>query len=346
MKKVTVKDIAGELGLSRNTVSKALRGSDIVARQTVQRVLQKALEMGYAKIPEETRAEIGRVMLKANRKIVIIARREVSEFWNRIIMGISDVIGKTDYSFMLYFISAEDEANLVLPRDISGRNVEGIIGLSVFCDAYMEKIFETKIPAVFYDAPPDMAANRFRADVVLVEGYYSTYELVSRLIAEGRKKFAFVGDIHYCRTVGDRWRGFFDALGDRGVPLDDRLCITEREPFRYFDLEELDRRLEPVLGRADAVVCANDDLALEAARLFRQKGLSVPEDVEVTGFDDKRNLTGRPTDFYTVHVDNEYVGRRMVELVLERIRNRARPYETVTVGTRVLCPHGEEDRLL
>lgn len=125
----------------------------------------------------------------------------------------------------------------------------------------------------------------------------------------------------------------------------DRLCRTERELFRSFDLEKFDRRLEQVLDRADAVVCTNDNLAQETNRFFRQEGFSVPEDVEVTGFDDKRNLTGRPKDFYTVHVDNEYVGRRMVELLLERVRDRAKPYETVTVGTRLLPPRREASHI-
>jgi len=124
MKKVSIKDIAQEMNLSRNTVSKALRGSDEVAPHTRERILKKALSMGYAKIPEEIKNEIGGLMLSENKKIAIIAKREICEFWNRIVFGITDVLDKTDYSCMLYFISSEDERDLVLPKEIQNKKVD------------------------------------------------------------------------------------------------------------------------------------------------------------------------------------------------------------------------------
>lgn len=337
MKKVSENDIAEALGLSRNTVSKALHGSMIVAPQTRRKILNKAFEMGYTKLPRSVKAEINESVLAGTRKIAVIAKRELSSFWNRILFGISDISEKTDYSFMMHFISQEDEKKLILPKDIACGNVQGIICLSVFSEEYIQKIAGMRIPAVFYDTPAKYSHGEIQADAVLVESYYSMYSLVSRLIREGRKSFAFLGNIGYCRTVSDRWRGFRDALSDAGLRPEEDLCITGRDPLWYYHCSEMEGCLQKLCGRADAVVCANDDIAMEAIHFFSQKGLAVPKDIQVTGFDDKMNLLDR-TPFGTVHVDNEYIGKRLFRMLLERIRSPQKNCESVFVSTKVVFP--------
>ena len=340
MKKISENDIAEALGLSRNTVSKALHGSTIVSHQTRRKVLNKALEMGYSKLPQNVKTELGESMLGGAKKIAIISKREISSFWNRIMFGISDMAEKTDYSFMMHFISDEDEKNFVLPKDIACGNVQGIISLSVFREDYIRKIAETRIPAVFYDTPAKYFSGCVHADAVLVESYYSMYALVNRLIRKGHKNFAFLGNIGYCRTVSDRWRGFCDALADAGMQPDEKLCATGRESLWYYNTAKLEEYLETLCGRADAVVCVNDDIAMEAIRFFSRKGYSLPENVEVTGFDDKMNLPGGTT-FCTVHVDNEYVGERLFQVLLERIQNPLKTCESVFINTKIVLPEGE-----
>ncbi|MBZ4671133.1 MAG: transcriptional regulator, LacI family [Oscillospiraceae bacterium] len=339
MKKVSIKDIAQEMNLSRNTVSKALQGSDEVAPHTRERILKKALSMGYAKIPEEIKNEIGGLMLSENKKIAIIAKREICEFWNRIVFGITDVLDKTDYSCMLYFISSEDERDLVLPKEIQNKKVDGIISLSVFSDAYNEKIFECGMPTVFYDAPVHIRHEKFLADVVIVDGYSSVYRLVSELVSKGRKNFGFIGDIHYCRTIRDRWRGFKDALEEHGIPLDLEKCILKHEGVLYYNSESITHWLDELKELPDTVICANDDIAIEVLKYFEGKGFSVPKEKAVAGFDDKLNFIGKNPMLTTVHVDNEYLGKRMLELIMERIQNREKPYETICINTSIIYRH-------
>ena len=339
MKKVSENDIAKALGLSRNTVSKALHGSTIVSHQTRRKVLNKAFEMGYTKLPPDAKTEIGESMLNGAKKIAVISKREVSSFWNRIMFGISDMAEKTDYSFMMHFISDEDEKDLVLPKDIACGNVQGIISLSVFREDYIRKIAETRIPAAFYDTPAKYFSG-IPVDAVLVEGYYSMYSMVTRLLQKGRKHFAFIGNTSYCRTVSDRWRGFSDALADAGIFPEKELCEVGRDPLWYYNAPQLEEYLQTLCSRVDAVVCANDDIAMEVIRFFSRKGYSLPGDVEVTGFDDKMNLP-EGSLFCTVHVDNEYVGRRLFQMLLERIQNATKNYEFVFLETRLVLPKGE-----
>ena len=97
MKRVTIQDVARELNLSRNTVSKALSNSSTVAYETRYLVIEKAYEMGYSKLSPAVLNQFKiRDKLDNTKAIVVLARREISVFWNSIIMGISDELKNTD----------------------------------------------------------------------------------------------------------------------------------------------------------------------------------------------------------------------------------------------------------
>lgn len=333
MERVSIQDIANELGLSRNTISKALQGSDIVAYHTRQKIIKKAVEMGYTKIPEDIKADLEPGDI-TNKKILIISKREISEFWNRIVFGISEIVDKTGYSFMINLINEEDEKELVLPKEIQNRSVDGIICLSVFGNDYIDKLFMTDIPIVFYDAPIGGQRKDFGADIVLVDGFNSVYEIAERLILDGRKRLSFIGDISYCRTILDRWMGFRSALQANQIPIEEELCFVRHLPWKYHDDNEIGSCFNGLEALPDAVICANDDIARHVIRYLLQRGCDIPKDVAVTGFDDKMSWDLADISLTTVHVDNEYLGRRLTEQLLFRIENHKRPFETIHISTK------------
>ena len=81
MKKTTIQDIAKELGLSRNTVSKALMGSESVAEETRFMVLRKAYEMGYAKFKMPLPKEVSEIYPKNSTRNILVLGRDSSSFW-------------------------------------------------------------------------------------------------------------------------------------------------------------------------------------------------------------------------------------------------------------------------
>lgn len=333
MKRVSLQDIAQALQLSRNTVAKALKDSEVVSKHTKQKVIQKAIEMGYEKLGEDVRLKLEAGIRTKPKKIAVISKREIAEFWNRIIVGISDKLEGTGYSFMLYFVSIEDEKNLLIPKDLLTGEVDGIISLSLFEESFNTRLFETQLPIVFFDAPLGKSVANFKADAVLVDGYNSSYALVKKLIEDGRKKFSFIGDIHYCKTIFDRWMGFKVALDDHDIPLIKELCITDHVPLRYFDYNELMSYLSQLPSVPDAFICANDDIGASVVQFLVQKGYAIPKDMAVTGFDDKLAAKILNPQLTTVHVDNEYVGKRLVESLMLRIENKDMPYENVYITT-------------
>jgi transcriptional regulator with XRE-family HTH domain len=153
MKRVTIQDVARELNLSRNTVSKALSNSSTVAYETRYLVIEKAYEMGYSKLSPAVLNQFKiRDKLDNTKAIVVLARREISVFWNSIIMGISDELKKYGCKLQINFISEQDEKNLNISFE-QQRDIGGIIVLSVFSNEFISQIIKQNLAVVFLDCP-------------------------------------------------------------------------------------------------------------------------------------------------------------------------------------------------
>lgn len=336
MKKITIQDVAKELKLSRNTVAKALNNSDTVAYETRYVVIKKAYEMGYSKLSAAVLNEFDiRDKMDMTKTVVVFARRELSTFWNKIIMGISDELNKNNCRLQLNFISVEDENNHVLPLDMH-TDMSGIIILSVFDKSYLELILIKDVPVVFLDGPSNVYDISALGDVVLFEGYNSTKTITEHLLQQGLTKIGFIGDTSYCKTIADRYAGYLDALRINGKQPEEPLVITKHVENRYYQREEIVAAIEELPYIPEAFVCANDDIATDVILHLKNKGIAVPQDVAVTGFDDKDESAILSPALTTVHIGNQRMGRRLVQALMWRIDNMDLPKEIVTINTEVV----------
>jgi LacI family transcriptional regulator len=336
MKKVTIQDVAKELNLSRNTVAKALNNSDTVSYETRYVVIEKAYEMGYSKLSPVVLNEFKlRNKIDETKTIVVLTRREISVFWNSIIMGISDELNKYGCKLQFNFISEQDEKNLILPLDLQAE-VSGIIILSVFAKEYIDQIMKQNIPVVFLDAPSDLDSISHYGDIVICEGKNSTRKITADLIAKGMKKIGFIGDITYCKTINDRYQGYVSALSDAGLELDETIVAAYHTARKFYKTEEVEAAISGFPIMPEAIVCANDDIALYVIRCLNSRGLSVPNDVAVTGYDNVEGMSQVEPFLTTVRVGNQRLGRRLVQQLMWRIQNPTFPKEVIFVGVEVI----------
>jgi LacI family transcriptional regulator len=336
LKKVTIQDVARELNLSRNTVAKALNNSFKVSYETRYLVIEKAYEMGYTKLSPTVLSQFKiRNKIDSTKTIVVLARREISVFWNSIIMGISDELNKYGCKLQFNFISEQDEKNLVTPMDLQ-HDISGIIILSVFSSEYVEQIMKRNIPSVFLDAPKDMEHITSYGDIIFSEGKNSIKKITSELLGKGIKSIGFLGDITYCKTINDRYQGFLEALSAAGIAPDESIIATYHTKNKFYVVEEVAAAINRFAYIPDAIVCANDDIALFAIRTLREKGVSVPDDVLVTGFDNVESLSQVEPFLTTVRVDNQRLGRRLVQQLIWRIENPTFPREMIYVDVDVI----------
>lgn len=336
MKRVTIQEIAAELGLSRNTVSKALSGSDTVAPETRLQVIRTAREMGYPayRITATGHAE-PELPAAAQQSILVLSKRETSNFWNRIIVGISDILNAKHVLLRLHVVNEEDEKKCVLPFGEQDQ-IDGIIVLSVFDRNYIEQLMTLRIPTVFLDAPVHCELCLRYGDVIMAEGYHSMRQLTDKLIEQGYNRFCFIGDITYCRSIADRFEGFRAALTEHGMDIGDQLLYTAHNEKRYYDSEEVSRVIESLPYIPDVVLCANDDIAKDVYSKLKNIGLRIPKDVAVTGFDNSEAAEILSPSLTTVAVHNQSMGRRLASQLLGRIDQPDTPMELIYVSTDLL----------
>ncbi len=336
MRKVTIQDVAKELNLSRNTVAKALNNSDTVAYETRYVVVKRAYEMGYTKLLPSVLNEFKiKDSVEKSKTVVVLARREISAFWNRIIMGISDELNKNNCKLQFNFISNEDEKERILPIDMQS-DISGIILLSVFDKEYVNMLVNKSVPLVFLDSPVNTSDSSEFGDVVVFEGENSVRRLTEHLIEQGMKKIGFIGDISYCKTIYDRYKGYCLALWDAGIPVDDQITAIKHVKSKYYNKEEVLTAIEEMPYIPEAIVCANDDIAKDVMLVLKHKELAVPNDVAVTGFDNKEETALIEPALSTVHIGNQRMGRRLVQELMWRINNRDLPNEIIYINTEVM----------
>ncbi|HKL98311.1 MAG TPA: LacI family DNA-binding transcriptional regulator [Mobilitalea sp.] len=336
MKKVTIQNVANELNLSRNTVAKALNNSDTVSYETRYVVIEKAYEMGYSKLSPIVINEFKlRNKIDDTKTIVVLTRREISVFWNSIIMGISDELNKYGCKLQFNFISEQDEKNLALPLDLQAE-VSGIIILSVFTREYIDQIMKQSIPVVFLDAPCDLDSISHYGDIIICESENSTRKITTDLISRGMNRIGFIGDITYCKSINDRYQGYLRALEDGGIQPDECIIATYHTSRKFYEMEEVEAAVTKFPYMPDAIVCANDDIALYVIRCLSSRGLSVPDDIAVTGYDNVEGMSQVEPFITTVRVGNQRLGRRLVQQLMWRLQNPNFPKEVSYIGVEVI----------
>ena len=335
IKKVTIQNIAAELGLSRNTVAKALTNSDTVAYDTRMSIIKKAWEMGYQKMSPQILEEYKLVENSVdNKTVIILAKRELSVFWNTIVVGISDELNRNNCRMRLNFVSAEDEADLVLPRDFQD-GVDAVILMSIFKPDYTREILKQKLPTVFLDCPSGDFDLEHNCDSVIVEGRNSVMQITENLISQGIRSIGFIGDTTYCETVRQHYMGYCAALSENGMLIDKDIIFNSHLPEMYSNAE-VEKIVAGFAYMPEAIVCSNDDIALKCIRALAKKGLKCPTDVAVTGFDNEEVLTQVEPRLTTVSIHHQMLGKRLVQQLIWRIENPDFPREKILIATKTI----------
>lgn len=336
MEKIKIQDIAKELNLSRNTVAKAISSKGTVAPATRKKIVLKAVEMGYTKLPQEI-ADLYTGNINESKTVMILTRTDVSVFWNRVIMGINHELCARGYGVTLQFANEENEENWNIPANVC-QGIAGIVVLSVYSDKFFKKYFDLNIPMVFLDTGiSDSDRSFLSGDVILSEGMYAVESLTRHLIAQGAKNIGFIGDVSYCRTIRDRYDGYLLGLKSAGIAPDKSIIAKKHVPERYYFQHEVEEALSSFKFMPDAVVCANDDIALHLIKCLRARGLRVPQDVAVTGYDNLESLIQQlPPFLSTVKIQHLELGKRLAKQLLWRIENINAPKELIMVWGEVI----------
>jgi len=170
-------------------------------------------------------------------------------------------------------------------------------------------------------------------DAVLVENERSAGELTSHLIGHGRRQLVFVGDCSDSHDIGQRYAGFRGALRRRGLiegapPI--RVALEEGSACEVVD------RVLALPDPVDALMGANDELALSVMAQLTRRGVRVPDDIAITGFDDIMTSRFMAPGLTTVQQPTSALGRWAAIRLHERIEGRTHDVEPLVIPTRIV----------
>lgn len=333
IKRVTMQNIADACGLSRNTVSKVFNGRGAVPQSTKDLVLAKAQELGYLQTPEAVEPVAS--ALSASRNIALLAHSKPSlhNFGSVFITNFTDQICRFGYNLKIFEISDEHYATKTLPSHFVKEELSGIIVLELFDRDYTKMLCHLGLPVMLIDSFLYAPSELMECDLVYMENYASSIALTSRMIEAGAKSIGFVGDINHCSSFRERWNGFCAAMQNVGLTVDKSVCIMPDDSLSYGDVDWMLGWVNSLPVIPDGFVCCNDYVAIRIIQALRKKGVTVPDDVMVTGFDGTMEGEVVSPPLSTAKIPSADIGRLSADMLLERISNPELPYRCTFIKT-------------
>lgn len=334
MEKITMKDIADSLNISRVTVSKAFNNQAGVSDSLRELIFNKAKELGYSKLPYqaiETPVH--------NEKIVslIVSRPDSASFWTSLIHRMAQELSKHNINLMYTYVPSIHTKDFSLPSILLSDGVDGVVVINVYDPEILGMISRLPQPKVYLDTVPSISDRQLNGDLLLIEGYCTEFEITESLIRDGHKKIGFLGDIGYARTNLERYKGFLSCMEKHGLAVVSRHCLTEKIGIFSYG-QEINAFLDSLEDWPTAFVCASDFVAHFVKQYMDENPQKLPHPVRLTGFDNAEEYANVAGHITTANVPTGLLGKRLALQLVFRTNHPEAPYELTFVSPSILKP--------
>lgn len=337
--KVTIQDIADALGLSRNTVSKAINNTGILADSTREKILQKAVEMGYKQFSYIASMPNSSIMTeqppKACGEIAVMIGGVVdrSHFATTMLDKFQMEISSLGYSMTMHRISEENRKKKQLPITFISDNTKGILCVELFDYEYIKMLTELGIPVLMADGPIESFSKPLDVDMLLMNNTNCIFEIIEKLKDKGITKVGFVGEKFHCRSFFERYSAFRDAMYMCELPINEDYNLTN---VHAHDMEYpgyLFKSLKKMKEMPELFICANDFVAIDLLQGLKKLNIECPKDVLICGFDDSPESRFITPSLTTCHIHSQILGFSAAQLLISRINQPDLNYRTLYAET-------------
>ena len=331
VKRPTSFDIAELAGVSQSTVSRALSGAGVVSEETRRKVADAARRLNY-KIDANAR----NLRLQSAKTIALLMYEDpvtsgslINPFFLSMLSSTIKAAGRRGYDLVISFQDdSDDNADYVGSHRADGIIFFGYGDYVRYVDR-VARLDEARIPSVTWGPVGAGQPGHFIGS----DNVTGAREGVAHLIARGRKRIAFLGHhSEHSPEFLDRYRGYERALTEAGLPV-----IPGLQREAEISEESGHRQIQELLDGGvafDAVFAACDLIAIGAMKGLRERGLAIPGDVAVMGFDDIITATFTDPPLTTVRQNTEAAGELMVETLIDLIEGKQ--VESKMIATRLM----------
>lgn len=311
---ITIDEVAAHAGVSAMTVSRVINGHPSVRDANRERVMRSVLELDY-------RPNLAASALAAAQHtcIALIYTNPSSSYLRELLVGA--LRGSTRAAAQLVIATWDElapQARREAARQLAN-SVAGVILPPPLCEskAIVAEFLNAGIPVV------SIASGQFsdRISCVRIDDRRASQEMVSHLLAHGHTRIGYItGDPNQTASA-HRWQGYRDALSDAGIGYDD--ALVQPGYFTYRSGLEAAERLLALPQPPTAIFASNDDMASAVVSVAHRRGLEVPGDLSVVGFDDTSASTMVWPELTTIHQPVADMADTAIDILLREIRRTA-----------------------
>lgn len=308
---VTIRDVAREAGVSTATVSRALNQARLVTEKTRRRVLEAVQRLDY-----RPNAVARGLSTRKTRTIGLVVSDIMNPFYPEVARGVEDVTGKSGYSVILCNTDRDPAKEAAYINLLLEKRVQGVVFASLpEAGSLLEALDRSSVPWISAGNAPSSGDY----DCVAVDNVLGAYLAAEHLLKLGHTRIAHItGPLHEPVTR-ERLEGFRRAAAEYGLDPG-ALPVVEadyKQEGGYTATLELFDSGRPVT----AVFAGNDLMAIGALEAAHERGLRVPGDLAIVGFDDISIAGLHTIQLTTVAQPKAEIGRLAAEMLLERIEH-------------------------
>jgi len=305
----TIKDVARMADVSVSTVSKYINGGN-VREENVQAICDAIAKLDYRVNPFARGLKAQR-----NRSIGILLPDMSAPFYGSIVMALDRTLREHGYHSLISCYGS----NHGLERDhlqfLISNGIDGLLYIpeDLTAEEFRELTANRNIPIVQIDRRIENVVS----DAVLVNNTEAVYQAVSCLLQRGHRRVASITGPKYVLTAKERQVGYLRALSDHGLPFDDALVISGQNAFAtgYRGIEQLMQLKDP----PTAVFTTNYNITIGLITAARERGLRIPEDLDVFGFDCAEICTMMRPPIPVVQQPEQQIGETAAQYLIERL---------------------------
>lgn len=314
-RRVTIRDVAREAGVSPGTVSRAINESPLVNEDTRRRILTVVEELNYTPNVLARRLSLGKT-LSVTVIVPFFTRPSVSER----LKGVVSLLSRSQYDLVIHNVETPEQRATCFKEVPHKDQADGVLSVSLTpTDEEAERLAEADLPIVLIDAEhPALYGIHHQVTVDDVAGGKATTEY---LIELGHTRIGFVGDIvdnpFNFTSSRDRYRGYREALALAGITFRSEYYAEDHHGRRQ--ARDLAGRMLALPDRPTAIFAASDTQAVGVLEAAQEAGMRVPQDLSVIGYDDIEiaDILGLTTMGQLLFES----GQRGVELLLQSLED-------------------------
>jgi len=332
-KKITLKTIAKELDVSVSTVSKALKNSSEISLDTRKKI--QAFAQLYNYRPNNIAISLKN---RRTKNIGVIIPDIVHHFFTTVFRGIENYANAKGYNVIVCISDESFDKEVINMELLANGSIDGYI-MSLAAETQKKGDYSHLISAVDQGIPLvlfDRVTDQIQCDKITINDEEAGYLATKKLIEGGSKHIALVMNENYLNVDAQRAHGYYRALQEAGLKVDDSMIL--RLPYQFEDEKKSEQFFKHIV--IDGLVSVNEVFAVRCMKQLQQLGKKIPEDVAIIGFTNGILSQMANPSITSVMQHGQRMGEKAAELLINRVEGQLEdnhiPFRSAVIQAGIL----------